>query len=454
MLRSVSYRARMRLYLIVGLQCLMGSVSAATEKTDQMIRLLTDHAANARQFDGTYRAAAASRDAAWHAYRFAAAATGIKVTASATSFYTDRTEESTAGQTSTSAQRSFAANQVSLTAKKPLYRPRDIASTEQAYAQVQAAEALLLSADYTLLGRVFLVWAEVMTARDQLQIAKETLLRVSRKRIETEKRLKAGEATIDQLGLEIARQRQRQAEVFELQTRQELAEQALADLAGPNAFIPNSFTLDNAVPDRLTQITRGEIFQAIEERNPELIAARFSEQAALLEREKRNADHGATVDIYATASRGENDTAAYIKDEMRLGVQLSLPLYTSGALTSAVSQADADYQKMKAITQATSVSLKDRANSAFGAVKSTLLKIDAINALIQATELHAESIGRGVVAGVGSYGDLSRAEVEIFEARRQRSNELLKFSQAWAALSVLTSRIDSIFNRGPKSQPF
>lgn len=453
-MRSVSYRARMRLYLIVGLQCLIGSVSAATEKTDQMIRLLSDHAANARQFDGTYRAAAASRDAAWHAYRFAAAATGIKVIASATSFYTDRTEESTAGQTSTSAQRSFAANQVSLTAKKPLYRPRDIASTEQAYAQVQAAEALLLSADYTLLGRVFLVWAEVMTARDQLQIAKETLLRVNRKRMETEKRLKAGEATIDQLGLEIARQRQRQAEVFELQIRQELAEQALADLAGPNAFIPNSFALDNAVPDRLTQITRGEIFQAIEERNPELIAARFSEQAALLEREKRNADHGATVDIYATASRGENDTAAYIKDEMRLGVQLSLPLYTSGALTSAVSQADADYQKMKAITQATSVSLKDRANSAFGAVKSTRVRIDAINALIQAAELHAESIGRGVIAGVGSYGDLSRAEVELFEARRQRSNELLKFSQAWAALLVLTSRIDSIFDRGPKSQPF
>jgi protease secretion system outer membrane protein len=272
--------------------------------------------------------------------------------------------------------------------------------------------------------------------------------------METEKRLKAGEATIDQLGLEIARQRQRQAEVFELQTRKELAEQALADLAGPNALIPNSFTLDNAVPDRLAQITRGEIFQTIEERNPELIAARFSEQAALLEREKRNADHSATVDIYATATRGENDTAVYIKDEMRLGVQLSLPLYTSGALTAAVSQADADYQKMKAITQATLARLKDRGNSAFGAVKSTTVKIDALNALIQAAELHAESIGRGVLAGVGSYGDLSRAEVELLEARRQRSNELLKFSQAWAALSVVTSRIDSIFERGLMLQPF
>ena len=454
MIRSVSYLARMRLYLIVGLQCLTGSVSAATDKTDQMIRLLSEHAANARQFDGTYRAAIASRDSAWHAYRLAAAATGIKVIASATSFYTDRTEESAAGQTSTSVQRSFAANQVSITAKKPLYRPRDIASVEQAYAQVQTAEALLLSADYTLLGRVFLVWAEVMTARDQLQIAKETLLTVNRKRMETEKRLKAGETTIDQLGLEIARQRQRQAEVFELQTRKELAEQALADLAGPNALIPNSFTLDNAVPDRLAQITRGEIFQTIEERNPELIAARFSEQAALLEREKRNADHSATVDIYATATRGENDTAVYIKDEMRLGVQLSLPLYTSGALTAAVSQADADYQKMKAITQATLARLKDRGNSAFGAVKSTTVKIDALNALIQAAELHAESIGRGVLAGVGSYGDLSRAEVELLEARRQRSNELLKFSQAWAALSVVTSRIDSIFERGLMLQPF
>jgi outer membrane protein TolC len=82
------------------------------------------------------------------------------------------------------------------------------------------------------------------------------------------------------------------------------------------------------------------------------------------------------------------------------------------------------------------------------------VKIDALNALIQAAELHAESIGRGVLAGVGSYGDLSRAEVELLEARRQRSNELLKFSQAWAALSVVTSRIDSIFERGLMLQPF
>ena len=443
--------------VVVITSCGIASAAAATpDKTDEMVRLLSWHVAQARQVDGTYRAAAASKEAAWQAYQSAAAALGIKVTASATTFYSDRTEES---RGVSEVQRSFTGNQLYITAKKPLYRPREIAAIDQTHAQFQGADALLSSAENALFGRVFLAWIEILTARDLMHIARDALDRATVVRIEAERRFKAGDITIDQVGLEVSRQRQRQAEVAQAQLRQDVAERALYDLAGSDAVVPVGFALESAVPNPMPHVSREQIYEYVEQKNPELIAARFSEQAARLERDKRDADHYPTVDIYATASKGENDTASYIRDEQRIGLQVSVPLYTSGALTAAVQQAEAEYRKMQALTHAAELRLKAQAGVAYATLQSALLKIEASKMHIEATGLRAEAIRRGLSAGTGTYSDLARAEAEFLMARQRRAAEMMEFAQAWATLTVSTARIDAVFDQSlpssssPKSGP-
>lgn len=441
--------------VVVITSCGIASAAATTpDKTDEMVRLLSWHVAQARQFDGTYRAAAASKEAAWQVYQSAAAALGIKVTASATTFYSDRTEESRGVMGVSEVQRSFTGNQLYITAKKPLYRPREIAAIDQAHAHFQGADALLSSAENALFGRVFLAWIEILTARDLMHIARDALDRATVVRIEAERRFKAGDITIDQVGLEVSRQRQRQAEVVQAQLRQDVAERALCDLVGSDAVVPVSFTLESAVPNPIPHVSREQIFEYVEQRNPELIAARFSEQAARLERDKRDADHYPTVDIYATASKGENDTASYIRDEQRIGLQVSVPLYTSGALTAAVQQAEAEYRKMQALTHAAELRLKAQAGVAYATLQSALFKIEASKVHIEATGLRAEAIRRGLLAGTGTYSDLARAEAEFLMARQRRATEMMEFAQAWATLTVSTARIDAVFDQSlPSSSP-
>lgn len=435
--------------LIIVLLTLSNSASA-DDGAEEMIRLISDHLTSARQLDGTYLAAVAAKDAAWQAYQLASTAMGIKVMASATSYYSERTEESRSVLGVTELQRQFSANQIAITARKPIYRPRETAAIDQAEAQFQGAEALLKAADNALFARVFNAWIEILTARDLVRIARDAFDRASAIRIETQRRYQSGEATIDQAGLEISRQRQRQAELFEAQSRQELAERMLVDLAGPNAMVPAFFTLQSAIPDPSPHLARDEILERVEQSNPELIAARFNERAAKLELEKRDADHNPTLDLYATASKGENDTASYIKNEQRVGVQLSVPIYTAGALTAAVSQAQAEYRKMQALTQAASVRLKAQASSAYSTMQSALVKIEASKTHIEAAGLRAEAVRRGFLAGTGTLGDLARAETEFLTARQRRASEIQEFAQAWALLSVATARMDLAFDRRSK----
>ncbi len=432
---------------------LSSAIAGTSDKTDEMVRLLSLHVANARQFDGTYRAAAASKEAAWQAYQSAASALGIKVTASATTFYSDRTEESRGVASVSEVQRSLTGHQLYITAKKPLYRPRENAAIDQAHAQFQGADALLSSAENALFGRVFLAWIEILTARDLMQIARDALDRATVVRIEAERRFKAGDVTIDQVGLEVSRQRQRQAEVVQAQLRQDLAERALLDLSGADAAIPPGFSLESAIPNPMPHISREQIYEYVEQRNPELIAARFGELAARLERDKRDADHRPTIDIYATASKGENDTASYIRDEQRIGLQLSVPLYTSGALTAAVQQAEAEYRKMQALTHATEIRLKAQAGAAYASLQSALLKIEASKTHIEATGLRTEAVKRSLSAGTGTYSDLARAEAEFLMARQRRATEMMEFAQAWATLTVSTARIDAVFDQGLPPSP-
>lgn len=429
----------------VGLLLSASAQAAPEDQTTQMSRLIADHVGLARQRDGTYLAAVAAKEASWQAFQFSTAALGLRVTASANGFYTDRTEENrTLGGTS-EVNRRFNSTLASITARQPLYRKKESIGITQAAAQFQSSEALAKSAEQALFGRVFMAWVEVLTARDLLQLSQFALEQAELIREEIERRYRAGDVSIDQFGVEVSRQQQRQAEMLENTARVQLAERALADIVGPDAVVPIGFSLETAGPNPLPNVSVVQIAQLVDEQNPELMAARHNEEVARLERERLHADHMPTVDLYATVSKGENDTVSYIRDENRIGVQLTLPLYTSGGIEASVAQADAQYRRAQAQAQALAVRLKAQATAAVSKLRTSLIKIDATRVHVEATALRAESIRRGFLAGNKTRGDFARAESEYLAARQRRADEMLEYASAWTTMVVSTAQIDPIF---------
>lgn len=434
-----------RLLCIAAVAASARAQSVSQDQTAQMSRLIADHVGMARSRDGTYRAAVAAKEASWQAFQFSASALGLKVTAAVNGFYTDRTEESRTIAGSSEINRRFNSSLASITARQPLYRKKESIGIQQAAVQFQSSEALAKSAEQALFGRVFMAWVEVLTARDLMQLSRFASEQADLIRLEMERRYRAGDVSIDQFGVEVSRQQQRQAEMLEAQARVQIAEQALMDIVGPDAVVPPGFSLESAAPNSLPNVSIAEIGKLVSEQNPELSAARHGEEAARLERERLSADHLPTVDVYASVSKGENDTASYIRDESRIGIQLTVPLYTSGAIEASVAQADAQYRRAQAQGQALAVKLNAQALSAVSKVRTSLIKIDATRIHVEATALRAESTRRGFLAGLKTRGDFARAESEYLAARQRRADEMLEYANAWATLVVTTAQIDPIF---------
>lgn len=414
----------------------------------KMSLLIAEHVTQARRSDGTYLASLASKEASWHAFQLSSAAKGIKVSASAGSFYADRTEENRSALGTTESQRRFSSSIAALTARQPLYRKKDLIAIEQSAAAYQSAEAALKAAEHALFGRVFMSWIEVLTARDLLQLAQYALEQATVIREEMERRVQAGEVSIDQLGIEISRFQQRQSEALDASARLQLSERALIELAGPEAAVPMGLSLEAVAPSPLPNLSVQQVAGLVEQQNPELRSARHSEEQARLERDRMLAERTPTVDLYASVSRGENDTVSFIRDESRIGLQLNVPLYTSGAIEASVAQADAQFRRAQANSQALLVKLRNQAISSMTKVSVSLVKIDATRIHVEATSLRAEAIRKGFLAGVKTRGDIARAESEYIQARQRRANEMLEYASAWAGLVVTTAQIDPIFLEG------
>ena len=414
----------------------------------KMSLLIAEHVTQARRSDGTYLASLASKEASWHAFQLSSAAKGIKVSASAGSFYADRTEENRSALGTTESQRRFSSSIAALTARQPLYRKKDLIAIEQSAAAYQSAEAALKAAEHALFGRVFMSWIEVLTARDLLQLAQYALEQATVIREEMERRVQAGEVSIDQLGIEISRFQQRQSEALDASARLQLSERALTELAGPEAAVPMGLSLEAVAPSPLPNLSVQQVAGLVEQQNPELRSARHSEEQARLERDRMLAERTPTVDLYASVSRGENDTVSFIRDESRIGLQLNVPLYTSGAIEASVAQADAQFRRAQANSQALLVKLRNQAISSMTKVSVSLVKIDATRIHVEATSLRAEAIRKGFLAGVKTRGDIARAESEYIQARQRRANEMLEYASAWAGLVVTTAQIDPIFLEG------
>lgn len=422
---------------------------------------LVAHIGLAKSLDPNYLAAIAAMEAAEKALDGAEAQLGPKVTLSMSIFKTERLEEVTSfsGQRS-DIDRRFESRLNQLQARQPLYRKREFLGVEQAVAQVESARRTLKAAEQDLNLRVVLAWVEILTARAN-SAAFETSLRAAQDSLtEMGRRYKAGDATIQEVDQEQARVIQAQALIADAAAQQEIADQALRNIVGQSASVPRQLSLISFAPPTGRIDSQAELIELVDGQNQEIAAARFQEEASRLEREKARADHFPTLDAIATASQGRNDTLPSIKNEQRLGVQLSVPIYTYGAITAAVAQADANYRRAQAQTQSTILRVRTDALTAAGNLRAMNLRVEAADRLYQANLLSLKAQRIGLKAGVASRAEVARTMTDVLNSARQRVAVRKDQAIAWvryvASISHFNEQLLETLQRGlySKSKDF
>jgi outer membrane protein TolC len=297
-------------------------------------------------------------------------------------------------------------------------------------------------AEQELQFRVTGRWVEVLAARELITIGEAALTASIESLTEIERRFRGGDATVQDVQQARARAIQTEAQLMDAKAQLDIAELNLRETVGPEAAIPLSFSVRGLSALRFVRMSTDVLFGQIEERNYEIISSRFQEEAARLEREKASSDRRPTLDAFVSVMKGNSETLTSIKDENRIGLQLSVPLYTHGAIGAAVAQADANYRKAQAQTRAVMMRLRSEALSANGTLDSLAIRVAAADRAAEAAGITLRAQQQGVKAGVTSRAEVAQATQELLAVRRQQVQVRREFAASWLKLQQILSGFD------------
>ena len=249
-----------------------------------------------------------------------------------------------------------------------------------------------------------------------------------------------------------------------LQAKQalDLARRRLALLLGvPVAQLVQLADLDTQrfAPSAPVPTSAEQWIALAEESSPQLQALRARLRAAQAEVDKAQAGHKPTLDVVATVSRSDSDSVTSINTVYKqkyVGVQLNVPLYSGGYVSSTVRQALAEVQRMQQTLEAAQRDLSNQVYEQFSAMTEGVLRIAALEQAVRSAQQALLSSQKSLQAGARTTVDVLNAEQQLTVAQRDLAQARYGYVLAHLKLQMLAGQermanVDAV-NRWLKTQ--
>jgi outer membrane protein len=372
----------------------------------------------ARAYDATYLAARAQADSAQ--YKFAQSEAlnrptlGLGVSST-------RTASDPPGSTPRD-RYGVTTTQAGLTAKYSVYNPANGVTIEQARRALEVAQADLETAEQDLVVRVAQAYFDVLAAKDTLSSARANKTAIAEQLASAKRNFEVGTATITDT-------REAQAK-YDLATAQEIAADndlrvkrvTLDQLVGRVGVEPKGLAQPVALPAVAPADLEPWVSQA-DGGHPSIRKARLALDVARLEIDKAKAGNLPTVDLTGTlgAQRLTGSGVSSIPGttpNASIGVALTLPLYSGGAVTNRIKETVALEEKARNDLDYARRSVSEGTRRAFFGVQSLLSQVKAYEAAEVSTKLALESTQLGYKVGVRVNLDVLNAQTQLYTTQR------------------------------------
>ena len=365
------------------------------------------------------------------------------------------------GQRSVS-ERYYDSNNAALQLRQPLYRPAILAQIKQARAQVQDADAVLDVNENDLLERVAQAYFDALLGQVQLDLASAQKTAFAAQLQSAQKGFAAGVGMRTDVDEAQARMDLAHAQVLQAQQALDLARRRLALLLGvPVAQLVQLADLDTQrfAPSAPVPTSAEQWIALAEESSPQLQALRARLRAAQAEVDKAQAGHKPTLDVVATVSRSDSDSVTSINTVYKqkyVGVQLNVPLYAGGYVSSTVRQALAEVQRMQQTLEAAQRDLSNQVYEQFSAMTEGVLRIAALEQAVRSAQQALLSSQKSLQAGARTTVDVLNAEQQLTVAQRDLAQTRYGYVLAHLKLQMLAGQermanVDAV-NRWLKTQ--
>ena len=391
--------------------------------------------------DATIRAARAGAQASREKLPQARAQQRPNVSLNASRNHNDLTSETqnSQGKPVRSENQYYSGNQ-SLSVRQPLYRPYVSALVRQAQAQVEEADAALERDEQTLVTRVGEAYFDALLAQDQVMLIEAQKATYSTQLDAARKGLHAGTGTRTDIDEAQARLDLTLAQELEALQNVEFTRRRLESLMGRPVDVLASLDVRRFNPTAPIPGLVDDWVERAEKASPELQSLRAQLDAAGMEVQKAQAGHKPTLDAVAQWSRSNSDSVTNVNsryDNKSVGLQLSVPLYAGGYVSSTVRQAVAAQERAREALEAARRDLGVRVHREFRGMTEGVLRVKALEQAVRSAE-------QAVLSNQKSFQAGSRTTVDVLNAQQQKTTAQRDLAQARYLYLVSRLRLQAL----------
>ena len=318
-------------------------------------------------------------------------------------------------------------NGYTVTLTQPLFNWQNFQAYREASFKTAQAEAIFGQATQDLIVRVAQAYFDVLASQDSLALIQGQKVAIAEQLAQAKRNFEVGTATITDTHEAQAR--------FDLATSQEIAAQSdleikkrtLQQIVGkfPDQLAPlrASIELNPPIPNSMEDWAAAASTQSYPVRAQEAAV-----EVAVREIERIRAGHLPTVNIVGTA--GQNHTSisttaannvAADANNRAIGLQLAIPLYSGGNVSSLVRQAVASRDKAQQDLESARRTAALNARQSFLGVTNGMAQVKALEAALVSSRSALDSNKLGYEVGVRINIDVLNAQQQVFSTLRDLS---------------------------------
>lgn len=314
---------------------------------------------------------------------------------------------------------------------------------KQGKAQSAYAGAQFASQQQEVIIRVFNAYLDVLFKDDLLNLAKAERDLYAEQRKVNDRLFEKGEGTKTDMLETQARLDGAEAQVLESLDNQAVSRETLSRIIGGDVG-----TLDELTPDFRVMSSDGQSFEQWKtiamERNPDIKTLVYGTEIAHQEYKKAIAGHAPRLDFVANYSKNASDSITTVNQDTTvrsIGIQLSIPLYSGGAVNAQARQALASEEKAKADLQVQIDKILTELRKDYSALLSSVARIAALEKSVASAELLIKATEQSIKGGARINLDLLNARQQFYTSKRDlaqaRYNYLLTSFRMRASAGTL-----------------
>ncbi len=319
-------------------------------------------------------------------------------------------------------ERDYHSHGFTLSASQPLYRMQNFIAYDQAKQQVGQADFVLGAAEQDLALRVAQAYFDALLAADGVSLAAAQKAAVSQQLAQAKRNFEVGTATITDTNEAQAKYDQIVAQEIAAQNDREIKYRALQSIIGriPKSLSVLGPALELRGPDPASMDSWVE---RAEKAGWAVRIAEATLEIARLEVDRNRAGHQPTLDLVASyndtrssasslSSFGSNSKTGQI------GLQVAIPLYAGGALSSKVREAAANQEKSRQDVEGARRAASLSARQAYLGVTNGIAQVKALQQALVSADTALASSRVGMEVGVRTNVDVLNAQQQVYQVRR------------------------------------